>query len=45
MWPKLGQGPILTLDMLLLLWPIKFLAKGNTLDMILALGQKHILWA
>ena len=41
-WPKLGQGPISTLDMLLLLGPKEFLAKGSTLEVILALGQEHI---
>ena len=42
MWPKLGQRPILTPEMLLLIGPNMFLAKGNTLEMVLTLGQTPI---
>ena len=42
MWPKLGQRPILTPEMLLRLGPNMFLAKGNTLDMVLTLGQRLV---
>ena len=42
MWPKLGQRPILTPEMLLLIGPNMFLAKGNTLVTVLTLGQTPI---
>ena len=43
MWPKLGQGPILASEMLLLLGPNKFLAQEHTLVMFSTLGQDAML--
>ena len=43
MWPEFGQESILTSEMLLRIGTNHFLAKGNTSDMVLTLGQQPTL--
>ena len=43
MWPKFGQEPILTSEMLLRIGTNHFLAKGDTSDIVLTLGQQPTL--